>query len=224
MPKTTITGMLSVLLILIAACGGNTPEESQQTTSSLQEQNTDNAAVPDETAMAVYASCDGSFNMLYPEGWYVKEVQNDPTISFSIAESSDLLEGRPDFREPVLIAVGLISQLPPEAAASGVEFLHANMYSRENGVFQYVPVGEPNISSPTSFLSVYTIEAESVEEDGSTIHWQLGTALSDLTVVHIGVGVSEAGMEEYEQIAVEMFNSVRFDSEVTGQLAGIHTQ
>jgi hypothetical protein len=141
---------------LLAACGDNTPEENQQTTSSLQEQNTDNTTVPGETAMDVYVSCDGTFNMLYPEGWYVKEFQNGPTISFSIAENSDMLDGRPDFSEPVLISVGLISQLSPEAAASGVEFLHDNMYSREDGAFRYVPVGEPNISSPTSFLSVYT--------------------------------------------------------------------
>lgn len=224
MPKTTIAGMLSVLLIMFAACGGNTPEENQQTTSSLQEQDADNITVPDETAMAVYASCDGSFNMLYPEGWYVKEFQNGPTISFSIAENSDLLDGRPDFSKPVLIAVGLISQLSPEAAASGVGFLHANMYSNENSIFNYVPVGEPNISTTVSSTSFYIIRAESVEEDGSLIHWQLGTALTDLTVVHIGVGISEAGMEEYRQTGIEMFNSVHIDSDVTAQLAGIHTQ
>ncbi len=224
MSKSTVAGILSVLLVLFAACGGDTPEESQQTPSNLQEQDADSTPVADETAMAVFESCDGSFNMLYPEGWYVKEFQNGPTISFSIAENSDLLDGRPDFSEPVLIAVGLISQLPPEAAASGVEFLHDNMYSGDNGLFRYVPVSEPDISHPTSFLSVYTIEAESVEEDGSIIHWQLATALSDLTIVHIGVGVSEAGMEEYRQIGIEMFNSVRFDSDVTAQLAGIHTR
>lgn len=217
MPKSTIAGMLLVLFALFAACGGNTPEENQQTSSSLQEQDAENTTAPDQTAMDEYASCDGTFSMLYPEGWYVKEFQDGATISFSIAENSELLDGRPDFSKPVLIAVGLISQLPPEAAASGVDFLHNNMYSNENGIFQYVPAGEPNISTPASSPHFYIIQAESVEEDGSIIHWQLGTILADLTVVHIGVGVSEAGMEEYEQIAIEMFNSVRFDSDVTGQ-------
>ncbi len=224
MPKSTIAGILLVLFALFAACGGNTPEENQQTPSSLPEQDADNTPVPDQTAMAEYTSCDGTFSMLYPEGWYVKELQDGATIIFSIAENSDILDGRPDFSRPVLIAVGLISQLPPEAAASGVEFLHDNMYSNENSIFQYVPVSEPNISTPSSSTHFYIIRAESVEEDGSLIHWQLGTALTDLTVVHIGVGISEAGMEEYRQIGIEMFNSVHIDSDVTAQLAGIRTQ
>ncbi len=223
MPGSTIAVMLLVLFTLFAACG-NAPEENQQTSSGLQEQDADITTVTDQTAMTVYASCDGTFNMLYPESWYVKEFQNGATISFSIAENSDLLDGRPDFSKPVLLAVGLISQLSPEAAASGVEFLHNNMYSNANGLFQYVPAGEPNISTPASSTNFYIIQAESVEEDGSIIHWQLGTLLTDLTVVHIGVGVSEAGMEEYRQIAIEMFNSVHIDSDVTAQLAGIRTQ
>ncbi len=229
MRRSTIAGMFIVIFVLFSACGESAQDENQQTPSNLQEpvedaDGTPGTPVPDQTAMAEYASCDGTFNMLYPEGWYVKEFQNGPTISFSIAENSDLLDGRPDFSRPILLAVGIISQLPPDAAASGVEFLHANMYSKENGLFRYVPVGEPNISTPASSTNFYIITAESVEEDGSIIHWQLGTLLTDLTVVHIGIGVSEAGMEEYRQIGIEMFNSVQIDSDVTGQLAGIHIQ
>lgn len=222
MPRLTKAGILLVLFIMFAACGGSTEEENQQPPSNLQEQveDADNTSTPDQTTMADYASCDGTFHMLYPQDWYVKEYQNGPTISFSIAENSDLLDSRPDFSRPVLIAVGIISQIPPEAAASGIEFLHANMYSREDGVFQYVQVGEPNISIAESSSSFYIVQAESVEEDGSIIHWQLGTILTDLTVVHIGVGVSAAGIEEYRQIGIEMFNSVQIDGDVTGQLAG----
>ena len=217
-----------VLSVLFAACGENTSEDNQQALPDSQEQveDADNTADPDQALMALYESCDGTFDMLYPEGWYVKERQNGPTISFSIAENSDLLDGRPDFSRPILIAVGIISQIPPEAAASGIENLHSVMYSYspETSVFHYVPISEPVFTTPTPYVSFYLIGAESVEEDGSVIHWMLGTGLSDLTVVHIAVGVSETGIDEYGRIGYEMFNSVHIDTEVTGQLAGVYTQ
>jgi hypothetical protein len=219
--------IIAALLLAVCGCGGETTTPEPTSTPMATPRPTLAAtSTPDEEpavemeGMTEYVSANRVFHIQYPEDWVINEVPVATRVSFAIAPSEDVINQRPDFSQPVAFVFGVINQVNPSVlATNNLEDLHRQALL-EGSLFEYEVVGEPTVLQPNSSLTYLLMEATSTEEDGSVVNWRLGTGVADLTVVHFGIGVSEAGMEEYGDIAEAMFNSVMIDTEVTEELAG----
>lgn len=163
---------------------------------------------------------DGIFHILYPEGWATNVVPTENGFAFGIAPTVlDFSNGPALFDKPAIMVFGSVRQIPPELAAKEevVNFHLSNFYG-ESSVFNFQMVGTPVTTEPTEWIIYYISQATAELETGVVTHWMLGTALSAQTVVTFGVGVPEHAMETYGDLAMQMFNSVEIDTEITWSL------
>ncbi|MFZ5822251.1 MAG: hypothetical protein ACOYYJ_20365 [Chloroflexota bacterium] len=214
--------IVALLALTLPACGSNTstpePAPAQPTAAPTQPAPTDPPQAS-ESALSEYASSNGVFYIKHPSGWAINETPTATGLAFAIAPSRAFIEKRPDFKEPVLLAFGTINQVGAGLAQpANLANLHQQAFSPATG-FTFV-FKEPTITTPSPYVTYFVTQATSTEANGAVVHWMLGTALADLTVVHFGVGVSDAGFADYGQLALEMFNSVEVDTTVTATLAG----
>jgi len=223
--------MIAILCLSLFACGGTDAPAQEEVRDTGQEQAVATepvveAAQPEEEGeqfdgeLSLYESSNGVFLMRYPSDWVINEVPQENGLAFGITARRELFESRPDFSEPIVFSFGSTGQIEPALATlDNLANLHAQAYAN-HPLFTFVPQGEPTVTQPSPFIAYYVMQANSTEPDGAVVRWMLATALADLTVVHFGVGVSEAGFERYGQLALDMFNSVEVDTLVTAELAG----
>ena len=79
-------------------------------------------------------------------------------------------------------------------------------------------VGQPALVEPSPEIVSYFTTATAELSTGVLTHWLLGTSMADQTVVIFAVGVPDFAMDQYSEIALEMFNSAVIDTEITSQL------
>jgi hypothetical protein len=219
----TIIVVLTILAL--SACGGGSPDTPEPepvqptATATASPVPTETPSVSEPTT-SEYASSNAVFYMQYPADWVVNEVPSSTGgLAFAVAPNRELIESKPDFTKPVAFAFGTINQVSQELAQpANLEELHRQAFF-EDSLFAFEPQGKPIITTPSPYITYFFMEAISRENDNSVVHWELVTALADLTVVHFGIGVSEAGMAEYGQLALDMLNSVEIDTAVTAKLA-----
>ncbi len=208
-----------LLVIVLAGCTNGATDAPITSTPLVVPTATSEISSNTGMMMTEYASSNGVFYLPYPTGWAVNETPlADGGLAFAIAPSQDFIDNRPNFNRPILFAFGRINQVSPELAQPArLAELHEVAFG-QNPLFEF-ELGEPYITSPSPYVTFLVMEATSTEENGAVVYWQLGTALADLTVVHYAIGVSEAGVGEYGELAVEMFDGVEIDTAVTGALA-----
>jgi hypothetical protein len=221
--KNIIAIVLAALIL--TACGGGDvnipePEPVQPTTTPTALPIPTATPLVGEATLSGYESSNQVFHIKYPTGWVINEVPTATGLAFAVAPNREFIDNRPDFRKPVLFGFGTINQVSVELAQpANLPNLHKQAFSQENSGFAFVHQSE-TVTRPSAYITYFFTEAISTTTDGAVVRWKLGTGLADLTVVHFGVGVSQAGFAEYSQLALDMFNSVEIDTAVTAKLAG----
>lgn len=228
--------ILSILLLSISLVGcqqgtnnpGNTPplEEPEPTAPPADpapeptKEPAPEEPVSGEINLVWFDTDDGIFHILYPEGWATNQVPSENGIAFGIVPiESDFSAGAVLFNRPTIMVHGAIRQIPPELTAKEevVNFHLSNFYSGTS-TFNYQLVGTPVTNEPSPYIIYYLSQATAELDTKVITHWMLGTALADQTVVTFAIGVPDHAMEQYGDIAMQMFNSVQIDTEITGSL------
>ena len=170
--------------------------------------------------MLLFETDDGVFHMSYPSGWATNQVPVENGLAFGIAPLPEYFSaGSSMFNEPIIMVYGSVNQVSPELAIKeNVENFHVSNFYSNNSNFSYTLIGQPTVTTPSSYIIYYITQAESQLSTGVLTNWMLGTAIADQTVITFAVGLPVDAMEQYGQLAMEMFNSIEIDTEVTAQL------
>lgn len=232
-----LSGVL-LLCLLITACASspannaNNNEQNTPTEEPTLEPTKEPTPLPTETPtgpemdptlinLVEFGTDDGVFHILYPEGWATNQVPLDTGLAFGIAPLAEHFSAGPlMFNEPIIMVYGSVEQVPAELAlVEDIDKFHNATFYGDNSIFDYIIVGEPQVFAPTQYVTYYLTQAQSVLPTGVFTDWMLGTALADQTVISFAVGLPSSAMEQYGDLAMQMFNSVEIDTEVTGQMA-----
>lgn len=227
-----LTLILTILLLSITLIGcqqnaneteGNAPlVEEQEPPTPEPEPTPEPTEEPasDEINLIWFDTDDGIFHILYPEGWATNQAPSDNGLAFGIVPTAEDLSAGPTlFDKPTIMVYGSVRQVPPELAAKEeVVNFHLSNYYSDATPFNYQMVGTPVTTEPSEWIIYYFSEATAELDTGVNTHWMLGTALSGQTIILFAIGVPEHAMEQYGDIAMQMFNSVEVDTEITWSL------
>lgn len=233
MPKKFLTFCTLALIISLIFTGcnasptNNTNAQSNQAAADNDapevqptEPPTQETIAEDAINLIEFGTDDDVFFILYPEGWATNQVPSENGLSFGIVPNAEYFSAGPAmFNDPVIMVYGSVQQVSPElATADQLENFHISTFYTNNPNFKYTIVGEPTITTPTQYITYYFTQAESTLSTGVHTNWMLGTALADQTVITFAVGLPDSAMQQYGQLAMDMFNSIEIDTSVTAQL------
>lgn len=212
MNKKTIILITAVLLLLLAGCqkaDTNTPEITPTSVSDY----------PFE--MDVFETDSGEMYMVYPHGWATNQIPMENGFAFGIVPKKEQFDADPYslFTEPIVVVYGTVQYIAEELAdPENLDGLHAAQFYTDNPNFTYTMVTNPVYDKSKPGVTYIYTQAESTLPNGVHTNWMLGTAMADQTVVSFAVGLPDSAMDEYGQMAMDMFNSVEIDTDVTSQL------
>lgn len=214
MTKKYFLLMLALALFALVLVG------CQASNADTQDTAIDETAEEYPEIMAVFETDDGILSMIYPEGWAIDQVPVEVGTAFGIVPRPEQLETDSVslFDEPVVMVYGYTQQVGPDfASQDNLTTFHILTFYDDNASFDYEVVGEPAIINDEDVMT-YITQAESTLSSGVHTNWMLATAMVDQTVVVYAVGLPDSAMDKYGQMAMDMFNSVQINTEITGGL------
>ena len=204
-----ITSLLSIGLLLAGCKSSDTSTKDVETPDDYPEE------------MTLFETDDGIITMIYPEEWATDQVQMETGIAFGIVPLAENFEQNPSsfFTDQVVMVYGFTQQVEADLAAAGnLEGFHASTFYTDSASFDFTLVAEPVVDTSVPGVTLFVTQAESTLSSGVHTNWMLATALADQTVIAFAVGLPDSAMEQYGQMAMDMFNSVTIDTAVTGKL------
>lgn len=207
-----ITSLLSIGLLL-AGCKSEDANTADTTDVETP------ADYPAE--MTLFETDDGILTMIYPEGWATDQVQMETGIAFGIVPLAENFEQNPGtfFTDQVVMVYGFTQQVEADlAVADNLEGFHASTFYTDSASFEFALVAEPVVDTSVPGVTMIVTQAESTLSSGIHTNWMLATALADQTVIAFAVGLPDSAMQQYGQMAMDMFNSVTIDIISTGDL------
>lgn len=171
--------------------------------------------------MTIFETDDGILTMIYPQGWATDQVQMETGIAFGIVPLPENFEQNPSsfFTDQVVMVYGFTQQVEADlAAVANLEGFHASTFYTDSASFDFTLVAEPVVDTSVPGVTLLVTQAESTLSSGIHTNWMLATALAGQTVIAYAVGLPDSAMQQYGQVAMDMFNSVTIDTAVTGQM------
>ena len=221
MKKKTLIAFSIIILAALGIALLTTMPESTANTTPTPSGPTSTPAPAFPMDMAVFETENYLLHMLVPAEYAVRQTEAENELIFEILPSEDNFDTTAEtfFDQPIVMVYGSILQVSTDQATpDNLAEMHAATFFGTESRFGYTIIGDPVIdNNAPGIIYIYT-QAEATLPSGIHTNWMLGSALTNETIVFFAVGLPDSAMDEYGQMAMDMFNSVEIDTELAAEL------
>lgn len=202
-------------ILLLAAIGiallTTLPDKTAASATPTPTSPTKTPAPPFPLDMTICEVENSLLYMICPKGWEIRQAPLENGIAFEIAPAA------PD--KQVVTIYGTIQQvLPEEATPENLADMHAATFFTTGLAYTYTLVGDPIIDNNTADIIYLYTQAEATLSTGEQTSWMLGSALTNQTIATFAIGLPDSAIDEYGQMAMDMFNSIELNIELAAEL------